>query len=80
MMQRIWMVTVREFTATVSRKGFLVGILLMPVLIVLFAVLGPRILNSRSPDIVGQVAVVDSTLAPAHAEIRPADLRLIHNV
>ena len=71
MMQRIWMVTVREFTATVSRKGFLVGLLLMPVLIVLFAVLGPRILNSRSPDIVGQVAVVDST-GTVSSELRAA--------
>lgn len=61
MMQRIWMVAARDFTATVSGKGFLLGLLLMPVLIVVFAVLGPRILNSRSPDIVGQVAVVDPT-------------------
>jgi ABC-2 type transport system permease protein len=61
MMQRIWMVAARDFTATVSGKGFLLGLLLMPVLIVVLAVLGPRILNSRSPDIVGQVAVVDPT-------------------
>ena len=61
MMQRIWMVAARDFTATVSGKGFLLGLLLMPVLIVVFVVLGPRILNSRSPDIVGQVAVVDPT-------------------
>ena len=61
MMQRIWMVAARDFTATVSGKGFLVGLLIMPVVTVLFVVLGPRILNSRSPDIVGQVAVVDST-------------------
>ena len=61
MMQRIWMVAARDFTATVSGRGFLLGLLLMPVLIVVFAVLGPRILNSRSPDIVGQVAVVDPT-------------------
>jgi ABC-2 type transport system permease protein len=71
MMQRIWMVAARDFTATVSRKGFLIGLLIMPVLIVLFVVLGPRILNSRSPDIVGQVAVVDST-GSVSSELRAA--------
>jgi ABC-2 type transport system permease protein len=71
MMQRIWMVAARDFTATVSGKGFLVGLLIMPVLIVLFIVLGPRILNSRSPDIVGQVAVVDST-GSVSSELRAA--------
>jgi ABC-2 type transport system permease protein len=71
MMQRIWMVAARDFTATVSGKGFLVGLLIVPVVIVLLIVLGPRILNSRSPDIVGQVAVVDPT-GSVSSELRAA--------
>ena len=61
MMQRIWLVAHRDFTATVSSKGFLIGLLVMPILIVLFVVVGPRILSSRSPHVVGQVAVIDPT-------------------
>jgi len=61
MMQRIWMVAGRDFSVTVSNKGFLFGILLMPILIFIFVFLGPRILNGRSPVVAGQVAVMDAT-------------------
>ena len=71
MMQRIGMVAARDFTATVSGRGFLVGLLLMPVVIGLFVILGPRILNSRSPGIVGQVTVLDPTGAVS-SELRTA--------
>jgi ABC-2 type transport system permease protein len=87
MMQRICMVAARDFTATVSNKGFLVGLLIVPVVLLLFTVLGPRILNSRSPNIVGQVAVVDSTgsvgtalraaLAPSAIAARSAQFRQV---
>jgi ABC-2 type transport system permease protein len=71
MMQRIWMVAVRDFKATVSSKGFLVGLLIMPVVIGLFVGLGPRNISSRSPDIVGQVSVVDPT-GSVSSELRAA--------
>jgi ABC-2 type transport system permease protein len=61
MMQRVWMVAARDFSVTVSNKGFLLGILLMPMLICIFVFLGPRILHGRSPVVKGQVAVVDPT-------------------
>jgi ABC-2 type transport system permease protein len=61
MMQRIWMIATRDFSVTVSNKGFLFGILLMPILICFFVFLGPRILNARSPVVAGQVAVMDAT-------------------
>ena len=61
MIQRVWMVAARDFSVTVSNKGFLFGILLMPILICLFVFLGPRILSGRSPVVEGQVAVVDAT-------------------
>jgi len=61
MMQRVWMVAARDFSVTVSNKGFLLGILLMPILICIFVFLGPRILHGRSPVVRGQVAVMDAT-------------------
>jgi len=61
MMQRVWMVAARDFSVTVSNKGFLFGILLMPMLILFLALAGPRILNGRSPVVEGQVAVMDAT-------------------
>jgi ABC-2 type transport system permease protein len=66
MIERIGLVAARDFLATVSRKGFLVGLLVMPILIMLFVVLGPRILNSHSPRVNGRLELIDPTgaLAP----------------
>ena len=61
MMQRVWMVAARDFSVTVTNKGFLIGILLTPILISIFVFLGPRVLNARSPVVKGQVAVMDAT-------------------
>ncbi len=61
MMQRIWMVAVRDFTTTVSNKGFLLGLLVVPILIAVFLILGPRILNGPRPVVVGQLEVIDPT-------------------
>ena len=55
------MVAARDFSVTVSNKGFLFGILLVPILISIFVFLGPRIRNARSPVVAGQVAVMDPT-------------------
>jgi len=71
MTQRISMIAGREFTATVSSKGFLVGLLLVPAILGLSFVLGPRVFNSRGPNIVGQVAVSDST-GSVTSELRAA--------
>jgi len=65
MIQRIGLVAAREYVATVSRKGFLIGLLVTPVLIFLFAVLGPRIMNSRSPRVSGQLELIDPTAVVA---------------
>ncbi len=66
MIRRIWMVASREFTTTVVRKGFIVGVLLGPVFILVLVNLIPRILNSHSPQVIGDVAVHDpnGTVAP----------------
>jgi ABC-2 type transport system permease protein len=75
-MSRILDVARRDFTATVGSKGFIIGLLFMPVLMLLFVVLGPRIMNARSPQVRGEIAVMDlsgrvtpelrTALDPAH--------------
>ena len=75
MMQRVWMVAARDFSVTVSNKGFLFGILLMPIVLSLFVFLGPRILNARSPVVAGQVAVMDATgslISDVRLDLTPA--------
>ena len=61
-MNKILLIAKREFLTTVANKGFIFGLFLMPVLIGLAVVLGPRLLGAmRSPQVVGRVAVIDST-------------------
>ena len=43
MMRRIALIAIRDFVATVSRRGFLVGLLLMPALGVGIALLAPKL-------------------------------------
>jgi ABC-2 type transport system permease protein len=59
--RRIGLVAARDYKATITSRGFLIGLLVMPVLVLVFAVLMPRILNSRSPQITGEVMVIDPT-------------------
>jgi ABC-type Na+ efflux pump permease subunit len=60
-LHRIGLIAARDYTAAITSRAFLVGLLVMPVLLVVFAVLVPRILNSRSPQVIGEVAVIDGT-------------------
>ena len=59
---RILLIARREFMATVSNKGFLIGLFVFPALIALFLLVGPRLLSVASqPRVVGRVAVIDPT-------------------
>ncbi len=51
----------REFLATVATKGFVIGVLILPVTIALVAVVMPRLMDERAPRVEGFVAVVDPT-------------------
>ena len=59
--KKILLVARRDFIATVLNRRFLVGLLLMPAMVGLLIALGPRVLNSRSPQVRGSVAVIDVT-------------------
>ena len=61
-MNKILLIAKREFVITVANKGFIFGLFLMPALIAVGVVVGPRLLTTlRSPQVVGRVAIVDPT-------------------
>lgn len=60
-MKKILCVAKREFLATVTTKGFIIGILVVPLMIAMVALVFPRMINRTSPKIVGEIAVVDPT-------------------
>ena len=60
-MKKIGLIARREFLATVGNKGFIIGLLIMPAIIGVAALIGPRLANARSPQVTGSVAVVDPT-------------------
>ena len=60
-MKRVVLVAVREFVVTVSNRAFIVGLLVMPVLIAMFAVVGPRLFNFRDFKVEGDVRIIDPT-------------------
>jgi ABC-type Na+ efflux pump permease subunit len=60
-MKKILRVAAREFIATVATKGFIFGIVIIPV-IVLLTIFGMRyLINESAPRIEGEVAVIDPT-------------------
>jgi ABC-2 type transport system permease protein len=75
MIGRIGLVAKREFVVTVTSKGFLIGLLIMPALALLFFALVPRILGSQTPQVHGDVAVIDGTgqvIGELRAALAPA--------
>ena len=61
-MRKILLIAQREFLITVSNKGFLFGLFILPLMLVAALFLGPRLLSaSRSPQVVGRVAIMDPT-------------------
>jgi ABC-2 type transport system permease protein len=59
-LQRVKLVAAREFLATVSSKGFLFGVLVMPVLIIAVILVIPRLMANRGAQVEVEVAVIDT--------------------
>jgi ABC-2 type transport system permease protein len=75
MLQRIRLVAAREFLVTVSSKGFLFGVLVMPLIIVALIALIPKLLNQRGAHVQVEVALIDhsaSLSATLRTELAPA--------
>lgn len=78
-LNRIGLVAARDYKAMITSRGFLFGLLVLPVIIVIFTVVMPRILTSRSPQVVGEVMVIDPTgkvTAQLQRTVTPADIEL----
>ena len=61
MMKRIGLVAGREFLAAVGNRGFVIGLLLTPALVIAASALIPRLSAGRSSPVRGQVVVLDET-------------------
>ena len=60
-MKRILRIAARDFAAVVVTKGFIIGLLVMPVIVAVMVILGPIIFNDDDFQIEGEYAVVDPT-------------------
>lgn len=60
-MNKIFTVAWREFSATVFTKGFILGIVMAPVMLAIVAGAVALMKNQKGPQIVGSVAVIDRT-------------------
>lgn len=76
-MIKTWHVAWREFVCTVVTKGFIIGILLPPVIMIAALSLMPILMNAAPPKTLGRVAVIDRSgkaLDQLKAEFTPEKL------
>jgi ABC-type Na+ efflux pump permease subunit len=59
-MRKIWWVARREFVAAVVTKGFIIGVLILPLTVALLVLVLPAVVNKQAPRIEGTVAVADA--------------------
>lgn len=60
-MKRIFRVAVREFVATVATKGFVIGLLVPPLVGGVMLLILPSLVSRKPPAVSGEIAVVDPT-------------------
>jgi len=58
---KILHIAIREFVATVGTKGFILGILMVPLLLGLAIIAVPLLINEKPPKIDGEIAILDPT-------------------
>ena len=52
-MNRVWLIAVREFVATVMTKAFIIGLLIFPAILAIMAVVGPRLFGDMDFSVEG---------------------------
>jgi ABC-2 type transport system permease protein len=76
-LNRIALVARRDYTTVITSRSFLVGLLVMPVMIMVITALVPRVLGAHGPQVMGEVALIDTT-GKVEPELRrtltPADI------
>jgi ABC-2 type transport system permease protein len=60
-MNKTFHVALREFLATVATKGFIIGVMITPLIIAIMIPVMRILMNRTPPRVVGQVAIVDPT-------------------
>jgi len=75
-MKKVLYVAQREFLTTVLTRGFLIGLLVVPLMILFMATVFPKLIRSaeKAPRVVGDVAIVDPTgevAVPLRAYLEP---------
>ena len=58
-MTKVLHIAIREFLATVGTKGFILGILMTPLLLGIVIIAFPLLINQKPPKIDGEVAILD---------------------
>ena len=62
-MKKVLYIAKREFLTTVLTRGFLIGLLVVPLMILFMATVFPRLIRNaeKAPRVVGDVAIIDPT-------------------
>ena len=60
-MNNILAIAKREFLATVATRAFIIGLLILPAMIAIFALAAPRLFSQKNYQIKGEIRVIDST-------------------
>jgi ABC-2 type transport system permease protein len=60
-MHNIFIIAKREFLATVGTKAFIIGLFILPVMIAVFALLGPVLFAPKNFELKGEVTIIDPT-------------------
>ncbi len=60
-MKKIFLIAKRDFLATVGTKAFIIGLLILPAMIGIFALIGPRLFSPKNFQVKGEVIVIDPT-------------------
>ena len=74
-MRNILNIAKREFMATVATRAFVIGLLIVPAMFAMIALVFPRLLNTRNMQIRGEILVIDPTgqvLPELHKSLDPA--------
>lgn len=60
-MKQILLIAKREFVSTVFTKGFLIGLMILPAMLAIGFLVGPRLFASQSFTVSGEVTIIDPT-------------------
>ena len=60
-MKKIFLIARRDFVATVSTKGFIIAVMVPPLIYAAIIMVFPRLTNNRAPAVSGRLAVIDGT-------------------